>query len=140
MVSRMVTAYTRCGRDYLVYHQELREMYKHILATIPAEYQETAARSFIFASTSKSTTRTQLLAHHYLDDREHAGLDTLTELSLTQLDEEIFRTKERLLALGRGLLDINCEVSKGLLLYTLTWDDLPTVHLAHRSICDYLQE
>lgn len=87
--------------------RELNDLYRHMLATIPLEYQSISAKSLLLVSDESDAflrEGSRLIAHHYLEDRERAALDKLDVLEFQDLCKQLMRTRARVTAHCRGFL------------------------------------
>ena len=117
--------------------RELNDLYQHILATIPMEYQSISAKSLLIAIEKDPSLRDLLITHHYLEDAERAALDKLDPLEALdhkELCKQLMTTRTRLIAHCREFLDVTQQLDKT---FPLT---KPRVYLAHRNVGDFLRQ
>jgi hypothetical protein len=118
--------------------RELKDLYGHILATIPLQYRQSSARSLFFASNIENRFLS-ISAHHYLDGAECARLESMRSLSVSRMRVDLNKTMSRHVAQCRGLLESRVDdLSAGAApLFGLFGE--PELHFSHRSIGDFLK-
>lgn len=87
----------------------------------------------MLASSSIYRSDDYLLVHNFLDDSEHYEMETVKEWSLSVVQAESMRSKERLVSQIRGLLDVHDCSSFEL---GARW---VTMRYTHRTVGGYLR-
>jgi hypothetical protein len=118
---------------------DLKKLYRHLLDSVPHEYQKNSARSLLVAM-SHSMLRPLVLVQLYLSETERLSSKNLERMNFEYLRLASIRAKGRVAVYTRGLLEVDTDSRWEQL--TTDVSDFQWYHtvLSHRSAGDFLKE